>query len=50
MLKSLGNTILENRCKGQTVIFGQTPMKEGRGVMVSRIWVDEQKPIFVDNL
>ena len=48
--KFRGNTVLENRCKGQTVIFGQTPMKEDSSIMVSRIWVDEQKPIFVDNL
>ena len=25
-------------------------MKEDSSIMVSRIWVDEQKPIFVDNL
>jgi len=48
--KFKGNTILEHRCKGQTVIFGQTPMKEDNNVMVSRIWVDEKRPIFLDNL
>ena len=49
--KHKGQTILEHRCKGQTVVYGKTPSKEDPKVMVDReFYVDEQKPIFVDNL
>ena len=43
-------TILEYRCNGQTVVYGETPYKDDSSIMQSRIWVDEQKPIFVNNL
>ena len=46
-----GQTILEHRCSGQTVIYGGTPSKDDPNVMVMRkFYVDEQQPIFVDNL
>jgi hypothetical protein len=49
--KHKGQTILEHRCKGQTVVYGKTPSKDDPKVMVDReFYVDEQKPIFVDNL
>ena len=49
--KHKGQTILEHRCKGQTVVYGKTPSKEDPKVMVEReFYVDDQKPIFVDNL
>jgi len=49
--KHKGQTILEYRCKGQTVVYGKTPSKENPKVMVDReFYVDEQKPIYVDNL
>jgi len=49
--KFKGQTILENRCSGQTVVYGATPSKDDPNVMVMRkFYVDEQKPIFVDNL
>ena len=43
-------TILEYRCNGQTVVYGETPYKDDSSIMQSRIWVDEQKPVFVNNL
>ena len=48
--KFKGSTILEFRANGQTVVYGQTPYKEDSSIMVDRLWVDEQKPIYVDNL
>ena len=48
--KFKGSTILEFRANGQTVVYGQTPYKEDNSIMVDRLWVDEQKPIYVDNL
>jgi hypothetical protein len=49
--KHKGQTILEHRCKGQTVVYGKTPSKDDAKVMVDReFYVDEQKPMFVDNL
>ena len=49
--KHKGQTILEYRCKGQTVVYGKTPSKDDANVMVDReFYVDEQKPMFVDNL
>ena len=45
-----GSTILEFRANGQTVVYGQTPYKEDSSIMVDRLWVDEQKPVYVDNL
>ena len=48
--KFKGNTILEYRCSGQTVVYGQTPSKDNPQKMVKRYWVDETKPIFQDNL
>ena len=45
-----GETILEYRCKGQTVVYGKTPSKTNPEMMSSRYWVDEEKPIYVDNL
>ena len=49
--KHKGQTILEHRCKGQTVVYGKTPSKDDPNVMVEReFYVDEQKPMFVDNL
>ena len=49
--KHKGQTILEHRCKGQTVVYGKTPSKDDANVMVDReFFVDEQKPMFVDNL
>ena len=49
--KHKGQTILEHRCKGQTVVYGKTPSKDDANVMVDReFYVDEQKPMFVDNL
>ena len=49
--KFKGQTILEYRCKGQTVVYGKTPSKDNPKVMVDReFYVDEQKPIYVDNL
>ena len=49
--KHKGQTILEHRCKGQTVVYGKTPSKDDPNVMVDReFYVDEQKPMFVDNL
>ena len=49
--KFKGSTILEHRCSGQTVVYGGTPSKDDPNVMVMRqFYVDEQKPIFVDDL
>ena len=49
--KHKGVTILEHRCNGQTVVYGKTPFKDDPNVMVDReFYVDEQKPIYVDNL
>ena len=48
--KFKGSTILEFRANGQTVVYGQTPYKEDSSIMVDRLWVDEQKPVYVDNL
>ena len=49
--KHKGQTVIEHRCNGQTVVYGKTPSKENPKVMVDReFYVDEQKPIFVDNL
>ena len=49
--KFKGSTILEHRCSGQTVVYGGTPSKDNPNVMVMRrFYVDEQKPIFVDDL
>ena len=48
--KFKGDTILEFRANGQTVVYGQTPYKEDSSIMVDRLWVDEQKPVYVDNL
>jgi len=49
--KFKGQTILEHRCKGQTVVYGKTPSKEDPDILVEReFYVDEQKPIYVDNL
>ena len=48
--KFKGSTILEFRANGQTVVYGQTPYKEDSSIMVDRLRVDEQKPIYVDNL
>ncbi|MGI9571928.1 MAG: AAA family ATPase [Candidatus Actinomarinaceae bacterium] len=49
--KHKGQTILEHRCKGQTVVYGKTPSKDDANIMVEReFYVDEQKPMFVDNL
>ena len=49
--KFKGQTILEHRCSGQTVVYGATPSKDNPNVMVLRkFYVDEQKPIYVDNL
>ena len=48
--KFKGDTILEFRANGQTVVYGQTPYKDDKSIMVDRLWVDEQKPVYVDNL
>ena len=49
--KFKGSTILEHRCSGETVVYGGTPSKDDPNVMVMRqFYVDEQKPIFVDDL
>ena len=49
--KFKGQTILEHRCKGQTVVYGKTPSKDDANIMVDReFYVDEKKPIYVDNL
>ena len=48
--KFKGSTILEFRANGQTVVYGQTPYKEDSSIMVDRLWVDEQKPVYVHNL
>jgi len=46
-----GKAIIEYRCSGQTVVYGKTPSKADPAVMVDRqFYVDEQKPIYVDNL
>ena len=48
--KFKGSTRLEFRANGQPVVYGQTPYKEDSSIMVDRLWVDEQKPVYVDNL
>ena len=46
--KFKGQTILENRCSGQTVVYGATTSKDDPNVMVMRkFYVDEQKPILL---
>jgi len=41
--KFKGQTILEHRCKGQTVVYGKTPSKDDANIMVDReFYVDEK--------
>ena len=48
--KFRGETILEYRCNGQTVIYGPTPYKGDPNIMVRREWVNDVKPAYVQNL
>lgn len=48
--KFRGETILEYRCNGQTVVYGATPFKGDSKIMVERAWVNNFKPKFVENL
>ena len=48
--KFRGETILEYRCNGQTVVYGPTPYKGDPNIMVQREWVNDSKPKFVQDL
>ena len=48
--KLRGDTVLELRCNGQTVVHGQTPSKDDPSIMVKREWVNNVRPIYVENL
>ena len=43
-LKWKNETIVELRSKGQTVVYGSTPLKDNPNVMVERYWQTEYKP------